>query len=89
MHGNVSEWVFDRWGGMTTDEATDPTESNGKQDSYSRGVRGGSWGDPAGDCRSGARPTAFYTTLNKAEWGLGETDRPYVGFRIAAQVEIP
>ena len=89
MHGNVREWVFDRWGAMTTVEAVDPTESNGTQASWSRIVRGGSWGDPAYYCRSGARNSAYYTTLNKAEYGLGEEDRPYVGFRVSAQVDVP
>lgn len=89
MHGNVREWVFDRRGPMTNADAVDPYESNATQQSWDRIVRGGSWGDEAWYCRSGSRALAFYTTYNAAENGLTEARRPFVGFRIAAQVEVP
>ena len=89
MHGNVREWVFDRRGPMTNADAVDPYESNGTQGAWERVVRGGSWGDEAQYCRSGSRTLAIYIDYSEAANGLTEARKPYVGFRIAARVEVP
>jgi len=53
MHGNVSEWCLD-WhqADLGADPATDPT---GPASGGLRTIRGGSWRDQAGGCRSASR----------------------------------
>jgi formylglycine-generating enzyme required for sulfatase activity len=52
MHGNVWEWVQDWFGDYSKESQTNP--SGAEQGSY-RVIRGGSWGDGAGGCRSAYR----------------------------------
>ncbi|MBI4368904.1 MAG: formylglycine-generating enzyme family protein [Elusimicrobia bacterium] len=52
MHGNVWEWTQDFYGDYPTTAVTDPT---GPTIGSYRVVRGGSWGDFAGDLRSAYR----------------------------------
>jgi formylglycine-generating enzyme required for sulfatase activity len=70
MHGNLAEWVFDRYEAYAPGPVTDPVASNGID-----GItRGGSWVDGARFARSADRgPT---TTVNSAD---------YIGFRVAAK----
>jgi len=54
MHGNVWEWVQDKW---QDDYDGAPTDGSAweRGDGASRVVRGGGWGSSAGDCRSADR----------------------------------
>ncbi len=52
MHGNVWEWVWDRYGPYTADAAVDPV---GSAAGAYRVLRGGSWLGHAGYCRSADR----------------------------------
>jgi formylglycine-generating enzyme required for sulfatase activity len=53
MHGNVWEWVQDWYGrSYASGAAVDPA---GPSSGLGRVYRGGSWGDPARDCRSANR----------------------------------
>ena len=52
MHGNAKEWCNDWIGSYSGESQTNPT---GTQDSSFRVVRGGSWADGAGVCRSAYR----------------------------------
>ena len=51
VHGNVWEWVWDRYGSYEGD-ATDPI---GPRSGAYRVARGGSWGNTARNCRAAAR----------------------------------
>ncbi|MGB3976411.1 MAG: formylglycine-generating enzyme family protein, partial [bacterium] len=52
MHGNVSEWCWDRYNDYPSWPVTDPEEpTNGS----GRIIRGGSWNGPAVNCRSAHR----------------------------------
>jgi formylglycine-generating enzyme required for sulfatase activity len=52
MHGNVSEWCQDWYGEYPTEAVSDPT---GVDSGSERVIRGGSWVDDAGNCRSANR----------------------------------
>ncbi len=54
MHGNVWEWVSDRYGRDTysADPVIDPT---GPSEGFWQIIRGGSWRSPARSCRSAYR----------------------------------
>jgi formylglycine-generating enzyme required for sulfatase activity/serine/threonine protein kinase len=68
MHGNVWEWCRDRY----AKELVGGTDPQGPSEGSSRVLRGGSWRDPAGGCRSASR--GFTPELQHS----------YVGFRLAA-----
>lgn len=65
MHGNVSEWVWDYYGGYGTDEQTDPA---GPTSGTLRVYRGGGWNDFAKNLRSAYRATM---EQNKGSFNLG------------------
>ena len=52
IHGNVWEWVYDRYGNYPPAPVTDPT---GPPSGASRVIRGGSWLNVPGDARSAYR----------------------------------
>ena len=52
MHGNVCEWVQDRYGDYPTDDVADPT---GPEKGMHRVSRGGAWRFYAANCRSAFR----------------------------------
>lgn len=54
MHGNVSEWVWDYYGGYETENITDPT---GPDTGNLKVYRGGGWNDFAKNMRSAYRAT--------------------------------
>ncbi len=69
MHGNVAEWVWDRYGAYGKDAAQDPT---GPEDGALRVNRGGGWNDFAKNLRSAYRASLSPTSSS-----------PSVGFRVA------
>ncbi|MEM7306486.1 MAG: formylglycine-generating enzyme family protein [Planctomycetota bacterium] len=89
MHGNVAEWVLDRWDrefyeslgdGAAKDPVAWPTKL------YPRVVRGGSWDDDPDRLRSAARRASKKSwkvqdpQLPKSIWY--HTDATFVGFRV-------
>ena len=69
MHGNVAEWVWDRYGAYDTTAAQDPT---GPDTGELRVNRGGGWNDFAKNLRS-----AYRASLTPS------SSSPSVGFRVA------
>ena len=68
MHGNVMEWCLDGYGDYTGAAVTDPVGTAPISYRIPRWVvRGGSWSDDAGDCRSarrnGREPGGWFFTL--------------------------
>jgi formylglycine-generating enzyme required for sulfatase activity len=80
MHGNVWEWVQDRYGDYSPDDVTDPT---GPTIGTDRVIRGGSWAGEArlgrSASRAGANPETFGIPAN-TEIPIGPDG---FGFRIA------
>lgn len=72
MHGNVWEWCSDIYGPYSTEPQTDPT---GAQEGTRRVLRGGSWNDGAGSCRSAYRGSSVGTMLKPRRF-------PYNGVRL-------
>jgi formylglycine-generating enzyme required for sulfatase activity len=52
LHGNVWEWVQDWYGDYPSEPQSDPS---GPESGSARVIRGGGWGDGAGNCRSAYR----------------------------------
>jgi formylglycine-generating enzyme required for sulfatase activity len=70
MHGNVSEWCFDRYGRYPGGAVTDPSGPGMGTDSV---IRGGCWFDKKAGCSTSGRnykPYEYYR-LN------------FIGFRLA------
>jgi formylglycine-generating enzyme required for sulfatase activity len=92
MHGNVLEWTLDQY--LPNFYATRGTLAWAKSTKpYPHSARGGSWNDPAADCRCGARRGSDAAwkiqdpNLPKSIWYL--TDAPWIGFRLVRPAKIP
>lgn len=96
MHGNVAEWVLDRWdrdfyGTLSAAVAVDPLASPTAL--YPRVVRGGSWDDDAERLRSAARGASKQSwmvkdpQLPKSIWY--HTNASFVGFRVVRPFSEP
>jgi formylglycine-generating enzyme required for sulfatase activity len=97
MHGNVSEWVLDRydaeWYGTLAAKGTAKTPLNVPTDMYPRIVRGGSWDDDPDGLRSASRYSS------DPEWKFQDpqipksiwyhTDALHVGFRVIRPLNPP
>lgn len=96
MHGNVAEWCLDQYqkdwyGTLPLDRpALAPVKLPGA-DRFPHVVRGGSWADAAGRCRSAARRASdpswnqLDPELPRSVWWLWNAD--FVGFRVVRAVE--
>jgi formylglycine-generating enzyme required for sulfatase activity len=67
MHGNVGERCLDQYGDYPSGSVTDPVGATNK--TY-RAVRGGSWSEDAGKCRSAERVENGHPNSSPANWGL-------------------
>jgi formylglycine-generating enzyme required for sulfatase activity len=97
MHGNVSEWVLDRydadWYANLTSKGNVKLPLNVPTDMYPRIVRGGSWDDDADGLRSATR------YASDPEWKFQDpqipksiwyhTDALHVGFRVVRPLNAP
>jgi formylglycine-generating enzyme required for sulfatase activity len=66
MHGNVAQWCQDQFDNYPQKSVIDP---QGPSNRGSRVLRGGSWEEPPGRCRSAAR--AWDSPNNRGEGGYG------------------
>jgi formylglycine-generating enzyme required for sulfatase activity len=96
MHGNVAEWCLDQYAadayknreGQTLDNPLVPSTK-----SYPHVVRGGSWIDPAGDCRGASRKGSTKDwkmqdpQIPQSIWYF--TDANFVGFRVVRPLKTP
>jgi formylglycine-generating enzyme required for sulfatase activity len=97
IYGNVTEWVLDQYDpGYYEVCAKQPVSIepwNKATKPYPHAVRGGSWDDEAGLCRSAARRGSDKAwkmqdpQLPKSTWFF--TDAQFVGFRIVRPLKIP
>jgi formylglycine-generating enzyme required for sulfatase activity len=92
MHGNVMEWCLDAYSpGLGHYDRKDPYSPPKQR--FGRVIRGGSWYDPPGFCRSASRFCSNDTFLSqdpqlpKSIWWL--TDAQWLGFRIVRSNRIP
>lgn len=95
MHGNVMEWVADKYSPDYFREIRDNTKNPllKPTERYPRSVRGGSWFDDPEDLRSANRRGSEAAwkqqdpQLPKSIWY--HTNAPWLGFRIVRPKEIP
>ena len=97
IYGNVTEWVLDQYDPnfyATCAKQTISVEPwNKATKPYPHSVRGGSWDDEAGLCRSAARRGSDKSwkmqdpQLPKSTWFF--TDAQFVGFRIVRPLKVP
>ncbi len=97
IYGNVVEWVLDQYdpGFYSAHSAGGPIEFpwNKATKPYPHSVRGGSWDDPVGACRSAARRGSDPRwklqdpQLPKSIWYF--TDADFIGFRIVRPLGVP
>jgi formylglycine-generating enzyme required for sulfatase activity len=73
MHGNVCEWCEDDWHENYINAPKDGSAWNSQSGSVRRLLRGGSWGNYAGYCRSAIRAG-----------GLRDNRYSYCGFRVVS-----
>ena len=67
MHGNVDEWVHDKYGSYSSGSVTDPVNTSG-----SNGIlRSGAWGGPPYSIRSADRFSYGQGTRNQWSYGIG------------------
>ncbi len=91
MLGNVMEWTLDQYAPYRSGPATDPWIQATRP--YPLSVRGGSWMDPAGAMRCGARTPSDPSwkqqdpQMPKSIWY--ETDAQGLGFRLVRPLKIP
>ena len=93
MHGNVSEWVLDRYDADWYAKGAGKSPLNVTTDMYPRIVRGGSWDDDPDGLRSAAR------YASDPEWKFQDpqipksiwyhTDALHVGFRVIRPLNPP
>ena len=93
MHGNVAEWVLDKYdaNGYKTAGAKNPMVP--AVDEFPRTVRGGSWQDDPEALRSAARRGSTKDwkqqdpQIPQSIWYL--TDAPFIGFRVIRPLRAP
>ena len=98
MHGNVAEWVLDRYDPdfyktLVGKKAVNPWNPPDPKQEWGRVVRGGSWNDDADRLRSAAR------TVSHKDWKMQDpqipqsiwylTDANFVGFRVIRPLKLP
>ncbi|MCS7304395.1 MAG: SUMF1/EgtB/PvdO family nonheme iron enzyme [Thermoguttaceae bacterium] len=98
MHGNVAEWVLDRYDPkfyetLVGKKPVNPWNPPDPKQEWGRVVRGGSWQDDADRLRSAAR------TASHKDWKMQDpqipqsiwylTDAPFVGFRVVRPLKLP
>ncbi|QDT38066.1 formylglycine-generating enzyme family protein [Stratiformator vulcanicus] len=98
MHGNVAEWVLDRYTptlypGMEGDLLVNPVVVPKATEEYPRVARGGSWDQPADELRSASRLSS------NPDWKIQDpqipqsiwyfTDALHVGFRVVRPLHVP
>jgi formylglycine-generating enzyme required for sulfatase activity len=71
MHGLVWEWCMDTWHDSYKRAPNDGKPWNDNKDKQLHAIRGGSWADPSGNCRSASRKKA-----------RSDERASYLGFRI-------
>jgi formylglycine-generating enzyme required for sulfatase activity len=97
IYGNVVEWVLDQYDPDFYKQSAGPGESvdpwNKATKPYPHSVRGGSWDDEAGLCRSAARRGSDRSwkmqdpQLPKSIWYF--SDSQIVGFRFVRPLQVP
>ncbi len=96
MHGNVTEWCLDQFDPNYYAQFEGKVETepwNKATKPYPHAVKGGSWDDEAGMCRSAARRGSERAwkmqdpQLPKSIWWL--SDAQWVGFRMIRPLKVP
>jgi formylglycine-generating enzyme required for sulfatase activity len=98
MHGNVAEWVLDRYDPdfyktLVGKKAVNPWNPPDPKQEWGRVVRGGSWNDDADRLRSAARTPSVKDwkmqdpQIPQSIWYL--TDANFVGFRVVRPLKLP